>query len=688
MVAAIVALGVSTVLAVLGAFRVGITTDEPIHVMRLRNYFDNGWYALDWDYGGAGPGGEHTNTFVYAPVGMLVLHAWSVLWGVEGWNEVATSAHAYDVRHLGVVMIGLVGVGAVAATGRVVLHRWRWGLVAAAALAAIPMWTGHEMFNVKDVPVATGYTVATLGLLLFVRQEPGARPVRLARACCVVAGLVLTLGTRPGMWPGLVAVLVVALFGVVRSSSPRRVAAAGIAEILVACGVAALALVASYPHLFGSPLEALPRTAESSSSFLGGEKTDRFYVPLHVAEEMPTLLLVFVLVGAAVGATTWWTRWRTDPVPAFRLALVGAQAVTLPLAAVVMGSDLYHGLRQLLFAAPAAAVLATYGMAWLCEGRALARGTLVGIGATAALLLPVLDQLTLQPYQTTYVNLATDVVTAPFVEDGDRPGSDYWRVSLPELIEHQPLDHVLLCKSKVDKESNIAYPFTNAGEAYSTSRSLDCRDEVNGPLAPLRLQARHLVDDDEYDAVFIGPLPENCTRLHEVARERHGFPVVLTTLARCAIDPPDITEDGAWADDPALGTATMGDLWLFAVAGWQQWPGSPELSSPVSKAALAFRPTGACCKAGCTLVVHGTGPGDLVARVDGARVAVSHDTEGNVKVPITADEALGSDGVWLTLTRRSGGPLGMRLTGLSTITREPKTETSGQRKVFDSGDGG
>ena len=89
------------------------------------------------------------------------------------------------MRHLGVVAIGLVGVAAVAAIGRLVLRPWRWGLVAAAVLAAIPMWTGHEMFNVKDVPVATGHTLCTLGLLLFVQRAP-ARPdrLRVARAGC------------------------------------------------------------------------------------------------------------------------------------------------------------------------------------------------------------------------------------------------------------------------------------------------------------------------------------------------------------------------------------------------------------------------------------------------------------------------------------------------------------------------
>jgi hypothetical protein len=676
--ASVVVLCVATVLAVLGALRTGITTDEPIHVMRLRNYFDNGWYALDWDYRGDGPGGDGTNTFVYAPVTMLLLHAWSVLWGSEGWHDVATTPHAYDVRHLGVVVIGLVGVAAVAAIGRVVLRHWRWGLVAAAALAAIPMWTGHEMFNVKDVPVATGHTLATLGLLLFVRKErPGTR-LRLAGAGCLVAGLVLTLGTRPGMWPGLLVLLVVAVLGVVLGSSTRRAAVVALIELAGSCAVAAAALVAVYPHVFGSPLRSLSRTSESSSSFLDGEKSDRLYVPRHLAEEMPTLLLAFALTGAVVAATMLWRQRRSSPVPAARIALVGVQAFTLPVLAIVMGSDLYHGLRQLLFAIPALAVLAAYGMAWVLKSPPSRRRRWLAAGTVAALVLPVVDQMTLQPYQTTYVNLATDLVSGPFVRADKRPGGDYWRVSIPELIKGVPLDRQLLCKATVDKESNVAFPFTNGGEAFSTSRSVDCREEANGPLAPDHLPVVRRLPATEYDAVFLKTLPANCTRRNEVTRWRHGFEIVLTVLGRCTVDPPALAEHGVQIDDPALGTATTGDLWLNALDGWLQWPGDRALASSVPLAELAFRPTRTCAGSGCLLVIDGQGPADLVATISGVPVAVSHAADGTLRVPITARQA--AAGVWLTFTRRSGGELDMRLTGLA-LTRSSSTGTASVRST-------
>ena len=461
MAAGAVVLAVGTVLAVLGAIRTGISTDEPIHVMRLRNFFDTGWYALDWDYAGPGPGSDGTNTYVYGPVTMLLLHAWSIVWGVDGWQEVSTSAYAYQVRHLGVVVIGLVGVASVAAIGRLVLGFWRWGLVAAATLMAVPMWTGHMMFNVKDIPVATGHTLCTLGLLLFVTDAPAPTKLRIARVVTLVSGVVLTLGTRPGMWSGLTVLLAVAVVGVLWSpvGPGRRLTVLG--EMAGAGALAAVALVATYPNVFGSPLRALPRTSEASSNFMSGEASDRLYVPQHLWEETPTLLLAFAVAGAVVALVSLLRLDGGEWVPTVRISLVGVQAFAVPVAAVLVGSDLYHGLRQLLFIVPALAVLAAFGMAWAIKrAEPLAFRSLVPIVGVAALALPVADQVMMQPYQTSYVNLATDLLARHQAAD-DRPGDDFWRVSIPELVRDVPLDRLLLCKAATDEVTMVAYPFMN-----------------------------------------------------------------------------------------------------------------------------------------------------------------------------------------------------------------------------------
>ena len=574
---ATVVLAVTTVLAVLGALRTGVTTDEPIHVMRLRNYFDTGWYALDWDYSRAGPGGDGTNTYVYAPATMLLLHGWSVLWGVEGWHDVATTSRAYDVRHLGIVVIGLVGVLAVAVIGRVVLQSWRWGLVAAAVLAATPLWTGHEMFNVKDIPVATGHTLVTLGLLLHVRTAPGRWPVRLGRASCLVTGLVLTLGTRPGMWSGLSVVVAVAVLGVLAAPTTRRTAMITLAELAASCGLAAATLVAIYPNLFGSPLRALPRTSESSSSFLDGEKSDRLYVPRHIVEDLPTLLTAFALTGAVVVVAMLLRRWRSDPVAAARLALVGAQAFTLPVVAIVLGSDLYHGLRQLLFADPGArraggvrhGVVVGAAPRWWPARRSGGR-TGTGTADSRPDHAPAVPDDLRQPRhrplgRQSHRRHATG--RGLLAREHPRAGRTHGARSSTAL---QGDDH---------QDTDLAFPFANGGEAFSTSRSTDCREEANGPLAPDRLPVVRQLPATEYDAVFIGPLPRNCTPLDDVSRWRHGFDVVMATLGRCTVEPAPLTLAGVRADDPVLATTLPGDLWLYATDGWLQWPGRAQLTA-------------------------------------------------------------------------------------------------------------
>jgi hypothetical protein len=185
---------VGVAMDVLGALRTGISWDEPYHLMRLENFLHHGWFALDWAVPREGSTAVDANTVVYGPVTMLLLHGLAVLTGVEEWGAVSSTSTAYDVRHLGVLLIGLVGTAAAAATTRTLLGSWRWGLFTAAALTALPMWTGHLMFNIKDVPVASGYTLMTLALVSMVAPTRGRRG---SRVWGLAAGIVLMVGTRP-----------------------------------------------------------------------------------------------------------------------------------------------------------------------------------------------------------------------------------------------------------------------------------------------------------------------------------------------------------------------------------------------------------------------------------------------------------------------------------------------------------
>ena len=478
----------------------------------------------------------------------------------------------------------------------------------------------------------------------------------MVRLVILVSGVVLTLGTRPGMWSGLTVLLAVAVVGVLwspadpapvgRTRRPRGGRRA-----------AAAALVSIYPNVFGSPLRALPRTSEASSNFMSGEPSDRLYVPQHLWEETPTLLPAFALVGAVVALVSLLRLDSGEWVPTVRISLVGVQAFAVPVAAVLVGSDLYHGLRQLLFIVPALAVLAAFGMAWAIKRAARCFRSLVPIVGVAALALPVADQVMMHPYQTSYVDLATDLLARHQAAD-DRPGDDFWRVSIPELVRDVPLDRLLLCKAATDEVTMVAYPFMN-GSVRSTSRNVDCREETYGPLAPAGLA---VVRPSRSGT----STPCSSTPCRRTARASRRCLAGDTGSRSCwprspgADRAPDADRRRGPGRRPGAGHHPAGRPLAVRDGRWLQWPGRLELTAPTPQAGITFTvpasATGTAARWSSRAVLLPTSsprrrrPGRRATRPDGA-----------VTVPVPARRP--ADTVWLTLTRSSGETLGMRLTG-------------------------
>lgn len=568
----VVAVGVVVVL--LGGWRTGVSYDESYHVLRMRNWLEHGWYLLDGDLLGGEPGPWQEQRYVYGPLTMQLLQGWSVLWGGEA-GVVSASAQAYAVRHLGIGLIGLVGVAAAAGVSRLLLRRWSWGLVTAAVLLALPVWAGHAMFNVKDVPVAAGYTLATLGLALLVlrrddEQAPPRPGLRLTCGCAaLVAGLVLAVGTRPGIWPGLALGAGIALL------TRDRVR---IAAVLGSTLLAYLVLLVSYPTAFVTPVRALVGGALESSRF-DGQSGDWWYLPLFVLVEVPTLVLVAALAGAVVAVRhTWVSRRRSgrwDPREVV-LALVLAQAFALPVLAVLRQSNVYTGVRQMLFAAPAVAVLATVGVAALLAARASWRRRPVLRAGVPVLVVvglvgPMVVQLQLFPYSYAYSTVLASGVS-PTVErvTGYGVQTDYWRTSVRELARAVPDQGWVTCSPTMDAE----------GRWYRWSRDThdDCAGEVVSPLTAYAAQREGSVDWAEgwapsptrFLAVQTGTdeAGSNCTEHTAVRRWLHWRQVVMGFVAACDLVLPDYPAGGLDFDD-SDGSTQGGDTLL---GGWDIHP--------------------------------------------------------------------------------------------------------------------
>lgn len=571
---------VGVVLMVAGAVRTGVTVDETFHVIRLRNFLDHGWYLLDDDLAGGVPGDWVEDSFVYAPVATLLLHLPNVLLGNESWSEVSASADAFVVRHLGTVAIGLATLVATAVVTRVLSASWRWAGVSAAVLVCLPVWTGHSMFNVKDVPVAAGYTWVTLACVLLLCVRPEARWQRAGTAALLVAGLVVAVGTRPAIWPGLAAsagcvLLAVASGMLAEGRQWWRVRDACCAAVVAVAGLAAV-----YPAVFTRPVQVLLGSTSESAGYRG----ERFwaYIPIAVLCTVPVVLLLFGLVGSLVRLRHRLRGPRSLDVHDVMVAVVVLQATLLPVLLIIRMPALNGGLRHLLFAAPAVAVLVAAGIAQVladCSGRAARRA--VAAVAAVGLAVPLVTQLQLFPYGYAYANPVSDALGAEFVPD-------FWQASLREHADDLPPGSFVVCGARGTLEGRIPRQIPNGGQSW-LEVSQDCADPgrvtvlapyVDGSRTPAAVA-------DTFVALLVYDDPATgCEELGRVTRRRLLTDVVVSRAVLCPLVLP--AYDGPVALDGAgrgaahlLGgwTGTGGDAFVsvtdrasvgFAVEGGRQ----------------------------------------------------------------------------------------------------------------------
>jgi hypothetical protein len=450
-----------------GAVQVGVTWDEPNHVERTASLLTTGWYLLPAELVDGEPDGS--SPFVYGPTYSLTAHAVNRVLGDEPPGGAAHTAAAYRNRHLAVAALGLLGILAVGLMTWTLTGSRRFGLLGAAILAALPPWTGHSMFNVKDVPAAVGTTLLTAGLVLALTpvDRGPSRPLRHVLVPSLVAlGVFFGVGTRPALWVPLAAsVASYVLLLLLARRADDAGWPGGIAAVATGLVVGTAATALAYPNAFATPLQLLVRSVVESSAFpwagvtltagqwLVARDLPWWYLPAWFGAQLPLLLGALAIVGIAVTAIAVvrrspGQRWWRVPAPAGGALLVTQQALLLPLASIVTGSVMYDGLRQHLYAIPALAVLSTLGVARLWraarhhgDGRPWLRPVLA-VGVGLALVVPTVEQALLFPYNYAYVNAVAGIGGV-----NDRWETDYWKASGREAVRRVPPEVELACSA-------------------------------------------------------------------------------------------------------------------------------------------------------------------------------------------------------------------------------------------------
>lgn len=519
--ATIAAIGVA--MSAAGAVTTGISIDDDRHVTRLNVYWQQGLYNTEREIDQV-DGKVPPQAYVYAPVTALVQHAANRALGFDEPRHAVRTAQSHTVRHVVIAVIGLVGLLSVAALAWLLLGDWRWGVVAAGALAAIPLWTGYAMFNSKDIPVATGHTLATLGLVMLATIDRTTRPrAWLAfSGVTLAAGAVLMVGTRPGMWASLAASATILVLSLLWARAGQlRI----LATLVTALITSYLVLLFAYPRIFGNPWRMLRESAGASANY--GDFPDangRSFLLIHTLTDWPLILLGLAGIGTVAAVLKAIDLLRNRSVGAAGLLLVGSQAFTLPVLILIKGSPLYQGLRQVLFTVPAYAILIAVGLAALVglSRRRPSRAVVAAI-AVAGLVLPVAVQAAMFPFQYAYVNVAAEAAGVP--ADNDPLGTSYRAV-----IPHVPATIKIVC------------PRSNGALLRQGRDAADCRTKPRrSTLSPYwRNSGRSGADRpeaDEYYAILRGKdsirVPDFCQQVHATTRWRNLGPTAINRVVTC-----------------------------------------------------------------------------------------------------------------------------------------------------------
>ena len=528
-VVSVLALGVWQTLW--GAYTTGVTIDEGYHLGHLQSYLAGGNYS----------------SASYGPFASLFGHALNFLLGVEVWGWPLGTPEAFAGRHLAMGFLGVAAIAAVGLSVGILLRSWSWGLVGAALLASIPVWVGHSMFNIKDVPAGAGYALFSAGLVValaaFIRLR-----LRIPLAFTLIAlGTLVAMGTRPGMWPLLAAsalatVVVWAISLFIKGSSlglrrQRWLLSGGLGLLVV---IAAVALSVLFFTEFGRELaDAATRSLDhpwSKSRRYAGirvfNRPEAGFVFQILLSQLPTFIAVLFLIGAVIAAVAFVRAVirGTQMGMLAKVFPVFAIQVFVPFLVLAIFSPVsYDGIRQILFVVPGVAVFAAIGL-WglmravsiLFESRRRIEAV-VGAAVCVALAMISIDQIRLFPYNYVYYN---EIAQGSGI--GGAWETDYWDSSFREAIEGTvAIEDPIMCGY-----THTAY--WNIDDVRAPCITISPYLDALEPDKTSVLEPREFwTVRSERNLLQYGPPPSNCFPESAVTRMLRFEPLVMSRLYRC-----------------------------------------------------------------------------------------------------------------------------------------------------------
>jgi hypothetical protein len=418
----------------------------------------------------------------------------------------------YDLRHILCAMIGIGGIGAAAATARLIAGP-RAGLISAVALSACGPWYGTMFNHTKDIPFAAGMIGSTFFLLRIARALPSPRASDIA-AFGLLAGAALGMRVL-GLLLLVYAAAAIALYLPRSDRGARwRFAFQSAVRLAPALLLAYLIMILAWPWAALAPLNPIRGLLAFSEyqyairTVLAGQiyemaNVPRLYVPIYILVRVPLLTLfgaalamAFALVPRLSGATQ---PERRD------IALVALTVIFPLLCQVICHGPAFTGMRHFLFVIPALAALAGIGLdaaltALARRGRLAASSALAVV--TACFVWNAVTLVRLHPYEYLFYNNAVGGLEGA----SRRYDLDYWFGSMPEALNQletylrntapvdagrpSPVYSVAVCGERLEFEKSVTLPQLrwdfkpewNQSEFFIAPTHMNCDSDLDGKV--------------------------------------------------------------------------------------------------------------------------------------------------------------------------------------------------------------
>jgi hypothetical protein len=535
-------------LSINGVGQIGIQSDENLHLNRLANYIEFGWYLptvflqdgipkMTLDYG-------RINS--YGPVFSLLQHVLNIAIGLETWGNPSNSSMAYEMRHYATVFISIVAGIALASA---FLFSTRSLLIAVsffAILQSLPLWSSYSMFAIKDIPVAAGYTIFTAGLIInwFCKS----RPAYFYASILIIIGVILSVGTRTAIWLPLALTILMSITLIILFQKDKLPLHSAFIIASFFTGILFVLLVNG--NYWSSPFNFFFSSVSYSSNFeawkgltltdgkLLPAKPGPSYLPLWIFGSTPIMIALLSLLGIIYTfLIAFKFLFKTPSCVGTKEASLGmiipgillsSQFLGLPAAGIVLDSVMYAGMRQHLYVLPAIAGLAVIGSFWNTSSKQmLASGILVII----CLTFTARQTLPLHPYQFIYKNAFAQPVN-------DKWETDMHWISAREAVRSIPKDSVLYCYKNplVGRDGNILLP--KITDCHN-DRQLKPFLKEKGLLSKNALDDQKTTDDSLHNIYVLArkyrgaPYADGCRPYNNIVRKLGSEEVVISYVLIC-----------------------------------------------------------------------------------------------------------------------------------------------------------